>query len=325
MVQRSGSLTDHSEEKEMIRFIQSRKYILTIVLALGAMGIEFYYSICGGSCSYLRGDVFGIGLQYIGIVFMIAVIVLSITKKDLLLLLLLSAGVGVEIYLVGFQVWFDTYCMYCLIFGGVLVAQFSINFDRKKWKTALLCMVAALLIFPLVFHGSVTPSYAADEVMPPTFGRGPTQVRLYTDYFCPPCRTMEANIEPVLLELVNKDLITLTFIDTPFYQYSSMYAKYFLYAMHEKKDIDTALTTWNVLITSAAQNIRDKTKLEDALRNKTVAFRTFETKPVLDTFGALLQIDKIEATPSCVVEKSGRKALYKGGADVVLALEKLRK
>ncbi len=61
----------YCEEEEMIPFIQSKKYILTIVLALIAMGIEFYYSICAGSCSYLKGDIFGIGLQYIGIAFMV--------------------------------------------------------------------------------------------------------------------------------------------------------------------------------------------------------------------------------------------------------------
>ena len=117
------------ERGTMIRFIQSKRHILTIVLALIAIGIEFYYSICAGSCSYLNGDIFGIGLQYVGIAFMVCVIVLSILKKDLLLLALLSAGVGVEIYLVGFQIWHNTYCVYCLIFGGVLMVQFFINFD----------------------------------------------------------------------------------------------------------------------------------------------------------------------------------------------------
>ena len=72
MAQRNGNSDEtYCEEEEMIPFIQSKKYILTIVLALIAMGIEFYYSICAGSCSYLKGDIFGIGLQYIGIAFMV--------------------------------------------------------------------------------------------------------------------------------------------------------------------------------------------------------------------------------------------------------------
>ncbi len=309
----------------MIEFVRSKRHLFNIVLALIAIGVEYYYTTCETSCSYLKGDIFGIGLQYVGIVFMVSIIILSVMKKDLLLLMLLSAGVGVEIYLVGFQIWFNTYCIYCLIFGGLLVTQFVINLERKKWNIAVLFMAAALLIFPLVFHGSVTPSYAAEDVTPPTFGKGSIQVRLYTDYFCSPCRAMEPNIEPVLVELVKKDMITLTFIDTPFYQYSSMYTKYFLYAMTVKKDINTALTARNVLIAAATQNVRDAARLEEALKSKAVVFRAFDTKPILDAFGALLRSDKIEATPSCVIEQNGKNALYKGSTDIVSALEKLRK
>jgi len=56
--------------------------------------LEVYYSICGGACSYLSGNLFGIGLQHIGIAFMALVILLSIIK-DLLFVIALCAGVGV--------------------------------------------------------------------------------------------------------------------------------------------------------------------------------------------------------------------------------------
>jgi uncharacterized membrane protein len=160
------------ERGTMIRFIQSKRHILTIVLALIAVGIEYYYSICENSCSYLQGDIFGIGLQYVGIAFMVCTIVLSILKKDLLLLFLLSAGVGVEIYLVGFQIWNNTYCLYCLAFGGVLVAQFFINVDWKWRKLILAFILAALLLFPIFFHGSVTPVYESSLVSLPVISQG---------------------------------------------------------------------------------------------------------------------------------------------------------
>ena len=309
----------------MIRFIQSKKYILTIVLALIAMGIEFYYSICAGSCSYLKGDIFGIGLQYIGIAFMVVSSLLSILKKDLLLLLLLSAGVGVEIYLVGFQIWHNTYCVYCLIFGGVLVVQFLINLDWKKKKMVFVVMAAALLIFPIFFHGSVTPVYAAEDLAPPTFGKGPIQVRLYADYFCPPCQNLSAKTGPILADMVKRNVITLTFIDTPFYKHSSTYARYFLYAMQEKKDIDTALTVRDTLFTAARQNITDTAKLEETLKSKQIQFRNYEVKPIFDQYGVLLQKDKVDATPSCMIEQDGKKELSVGDGDILKALEKLKK
>jgi hypothetical protein len=309
----------------MIRFIQSKKYILTIVLALIAMGIEFYYSICGGSCSYLRGDIFGIDLQYIGIAFMVIVIILSSIKKDLFLLVLLSAGVGAEIYLVGFQIWYSTYCVYCLIFGGVLVVQFFINLDWQKKKKVFVMMAVVLLIFPFVFHGSVTPVYAADDVSPPIFGKGPIQVRLYADYFCPPCQNLSAKAGPILADMVKRNVITLTFIDTPFYKHSSTYARYFLYAMQEKKDIDTALMVRDTLFTAAKQNITDTAKLEETIKSKQIQFRNYEVRPIFDQYGVLLKKDKVDATPSCMIEQDGKKDLSVGDGDILKALEKLKK
>ena len=309
----------------MIRFIQSKKYALTIILSLIAMGIEFYYSICGGSCSYLRGDIFGVGLQYIGITFMVVVIILSIIKKALLLLMLLSAGVGVEIYLVGFQIWHNTYCVYCIIFGGVLVVQFFINLDWKKKKMAFVLMAAALLIFPFVFHGSLTPVYAAEDLAPPRFGKGPIQVRLYADYFCPPCQSLSAKTGPILADMVKRNIITLTFVDTPFYKHSSAYARYFLYAMHEKKDIDTVLTVRDTLFTAARQNITDTVKLEETLKRKKIQFKTFEVNPIFDQYSVQYQKDRIDGTPSCVIERGGMKELVIGDGDILKALEKLKK
>jgi len=309
----------------MVSLIRSKRYALNILLALIAIGVEYYYTTCDTACSYLKGDIFGIGLQYIGIAFMVVVIILSILKKDLLLLLLLSAGVGVEIYLVGFQIWHDTYCVYCLIFGGVLVLQFLINLDRQRKKEMFITIAVALLVFPLIFKGSVTPVYAAEDVLLPTFGKGPVQVRLYSDYFCPPCRALSPKMGPVVTDLVKRNIISLTFIDTPYYKYSSMYARYFLYAMQEKHDIDTALSVRNTLFSSSGANITDAVKLEEVFKNKGIQFRTFEVKPIFDLYSAQLQRDKVEATPSCVIEQNGKKEIYKGDRDITTALERLLK
>ena len=65
----------------------------------------------------------------------------------------------------------------------------------------------------------------------PPFGSGTIKVRLYTDYFCPPCRDMEPDLEPLLLDLVKDGTIHLTFIDVPTSQHTTLYARYFLYAL----------------------------------------------------------------------------------------------
>ena len=145
----------------MTKFRDRRlQYPITIVLSLAAIGIEYFYSACETACSSLRGDIFGIELQYIGIGYMAALIALAILRQDVFLLILLSVGVGVEFYLVGFQIWHNTYCDYCLVFAGLLVLQFIVNFDRRKWKLILLPMAGALILFTIVFKGYAMPVYA---------------------------------------------------------------------------------------------------------------------------------------------------------------------
>lgn len=135
------------------------KRIINIILALAAVGLEVYYSICGGSCSYLRGTIFGIDLQYIGIAFMALVVLLSILKQDLALFVMISAAVGIEFYLIGFQVWYDTYCPYCLAFGGIVFVLYAVNFIRRHFFYSLFYMAMGLIGFALVFKGSVAPTY----------------------------------------------------------------------------------------------------------------------------------------------------------------------
>jgi uncharacterized membrane protein len=136
-----------------------KKYVINIALSAIAIGVIVFYSICGNSCSYLKGDILGIELQYIGIAFMAGLILLNVLKKDVLILICLSAGIGIEIYLLGFQVIHDKYCPYCLVFGAILLAQFILSF---RWSNKWLALSSAILgfaLFALLFQGSAFPSY----------------------------------------------------------------------------------------------------------------------------------------------------------------------
>lgn len=137
-----------------------QRYLINIVLACLAIGLEIYYSICGGSCSYLRGTLLGVDLQYVGMAYMFCIIFLSLLRKDTLLIILLSAGAGIEFYLIGFQVWYDTYCPYCLAFAAILFVLFLLNFQRRHKMLCAVTMVLALILFSLFFKGSLAPSYS---------------------------------------------------------------------------------------------------------------------------------------------------------------------
>jgi len=144
----------------MISLLRARKRTLNVLLSLSAIGLEVFYRICAGSCSYLRGSVFGVDLTYVGILFALLLIVLNLLKRDLIILILLSAGVGVEIVLVAFQVRHDVYCPYCLAFAGIVLLLFVLNVDVRRKLLIALAVVTGFLAFTLFFKGSVVPTYS---------------------------------------------------------------------------------------------------------------------------------------------------------------------
>lgn len=186
------------------------------------------------------------------------------------------------------------------------------------------CVVTVLVVFAVAFRCSAAPAYA-EEVPLSTFGSGKTAVRLYTDYFCPPCKAMEPSLEPVIADLVQENIVTFTFVDMPYYQLSSLYARYFLYALNEKKDFGHALAVRNALIEASNKKISDAAKLEEFLKEKGIKIKPFDPKPTFDLFGKYLRDDKIKATPSCVIEKDGKMETSVGGFDIIQALQKLKK
>lgn len=148
-------------------WVRRRRYMINIVLACIAVALEIYYSICGGACSYLKGSILGINLEYVGIAYMACIALLSILKRDMLLLVLISAGVGIEFYLIGFQVWYNTYCTYCLAFAAVVFVLFFLNFDRDRKMLSIISMAFALTLFSIFFNGSLVPSYSYTLQIPP--------------------------------------------------------------------------------------------------------------------------------------------------------------
>jgi hypothetical protein len=193
--------------------------------------------------------------------------------------------------------------------------------ERSMKKALIGRVVLSILVFTICL---AAPQGRAQEARVSTFGEGKITARLYTDYFCAPCNDMEPRIEPIVTELERDKIIKLTFIDTPFNRYSSLYARYFLYAMNEKKTLDNALFVRRALIEAAAKRIVDAQKLEAFLNEKKIAFRPFDVKPVFNMLSAYLKQDEIDRTPTCVIEMNGKTYKHNGTSDITAALETLR-
>jgi len=202
-----------------------------------------------------------------------------------------------------------------------LILLFLFNFERSKKIIITVSIMIGFIIFSLLFEGSVTPVYA-DETLMTSFGKGRIEVRIYTDYFCHPCRAVERRLEPLIRSLIKKKKITIVFVDTPIHSQTPLYARYFLYALNENRDFDSALHVRSVLFEAAKQDITENEKLEDFLRQKGIKLKLFDTKPVFATLSSYLREDAINATPTCVIYDRGHKEKFTG-PDIIKALEGL--
>jgi thiol:disulfide interchange protein DsbA len=301
--------------------MEAKKKWLNIILPIAGIAIVFLYMICEGSCEYLEGSLMGLSLHYLGIIYMGILLIAHLLKKLEVSLFLLSSGLGAEVQLLAFQIQNDVFCSYCLSFGAVILVLFLLNFERSRKIFISVSLVLGLILFAIFFKGSATPAYAEDIVVP-SFGSGKTQVRLYTDYFCKPCRALEPSIEPLIINLVEKESITITFIDTPIHPQTTLYAKYFLYILNENKEFKHALHARSVLFEAAKAQIKQSEKLEAFIKKEGLSFKPFNTEVTLKIFSDSLKKDKIKATPTCVIYKGGKRETFTGH-DIKSALEKL--
>jgi len=190
---------------------------------------------------------------------------------------------------------------------------------KKLWGVIVVIAVLGFISVPPLFaQGRPTAPF-------PTYGAGAIQVRLYTDYFCPPCRAMEAPVEPVLRDLLKRKIITLTLVDTPFNRYSPLFARYFLYALKGKNDFEHALKVRNILFEAATDaQITTKEQLEEIFKSKAIPYAAFEPKPVFNRYNVLITEDNIRSTPTCVIIRGGKKETFVGNQDIVKALKHLQ-
>jgi thiol:disulfide interchange protein DsbA len=194
----------------------------------------------------------------------------------------------------------------------------------KLKKTGTLLTICFLLVFAGVAFGESIPGETKDNLPFPSYGNGKVIVRVYTDYFCPPCRAAEPELEPLLIDLVKSKKITVIFVDTPIYKDSQIYAKYFLYAINKTNEFEYANRTRSILFEAAVNKISGKEALEEFLKAKGIAFTTFDATSVLKRLNALLQEDKVDATPSCVIVKDGKSEKKVGGGEILKAIKAIQ-
>lgn len=172
------------EGSGILKFIDRHRRIINISLCLLGLMVVILYYFCGSTCLYLAGTVFGVDLKIWGLIYFSVFCLIAILRQHTLGCLLLAAGLGGEIFLIGYQVLHRTYCPYCLILALIIAVLFVINLDKRKATMALLSVVLGF-IFLLAFFQSIPLKIETGGQTLPSFGRGEVKVRLYTSFIKP--------------------------------------------------------------------------------------------------------------------------------------------
>jgi hypothetical protein len=183
--------------------------------------------------------------------------------------------------------------------------------------------VLTVFVFVGLFCGDAAAQSGDFSLL--TFGSGKVKVRLYSDYFCGACSKLEPALDEVVGDLVKKNKITLTFVDTPVHKHSPLYARYFLFILNEKKDLQHALAARAALFEAAQQvKITEAEKLEEFLKKKGIKFAPFDVAPAFRGLEGFFREDKIKATPTCVIITGTKKELFQGTNPIITELGKLK-
>lgn len=191
-------------------------------------------------------------------------------------------------------------------------------------KFRVLFSVCLFTVFAMQAFGESIPGATKDGMPFPSYGIGKVVVRMYADYFCPPCRAVLPELVPLLDDLIKSKKITVVFVDTPIYKDSQLYARYFLYALNKKNDFEYALRARSVLFEAAGSKISGKEALEEFMKGKGIDFTPFDATPVLKKLNTLLQEDKVTGTPSCVIAKDETSEKKVGGGEILKALKAMK-
>lgn len=185
----------------------------------------------------------------------------------------------------------------------------------------ILLTIICLILNPFLVK---TDKIWAEEFNFPQFGHGRVKVRLYTDYFCSPCRDMEPGIEPVLIELVKEGTIQLVLVDVPTSRHTALYAMYFLFSLGANKDIDSAIRARRALFEAAEKKVSEGGQLIALFKEKGIGFKAVDPYPVFNLWNQYMQEDQVHSTPTCVIIEGRNKETYRGNLDIPKALEKLK-
>lgn len=192
------------------------------------------------------------------------------------------------------------------------------------------CLAALLLgglLLSFIFSGSLISAWGQGIFRAiPSWGSGPYEVTLFTDYFCGPCRRIDTKAETLLKELLATRQVRLAFVDVPFTRVSPIYARYYLYVVNANANASYVLYVRKRLF-DAAQDRRIQTEeaLIAYLEENKISWTVFDEKSVFPLVNRIIKDNKINATPTCIIKfASADQKKYIGSDEIWAGLTALQ-
>ena len=188
-------------------------------------------------------------------------------------------------------------------------------------KTHLFLPFLLPVVFCYLFITFISPAPAADTDKGniPSYGQGPREVLIFSDYFCPPCQALEPKLEPVLDELYQKGNVKIPFVDTPMHKETLLFARF--YTMPPRRWRLRGCNACHAVLFALAgkENVFwiDE-RIEETFRKEKIAFTPFDFRTVQPELNRLIREHRVDATPTCVILSPGAEARKYIGADDIL-------
>ncbi len=194
--------------------------------------------------------------------------------------------------------------------------------DRPRMRFRV---ISAILFF-IIFSSLGMPGRSSAEAAADIFsrGRGPTEVLVFTDYFCPPCQAVEPYLEKGLAEL-HRSGVKVTFVDKPLHAQTPLYSRYFLYAAKKADRFEEVLRIRRILFDLAkSRKVEAEGQLIAEMKANKVRLGLFDVQPVFGQWMELIRRYAVRSTPTCVVLRPGQEpSTFSGTGKIPEGIDRL--
>jgi protein-disulfide isomerase len=184
----------------------------------------------------------------------------------------------------------------------------------------MLTSVLWALLVPIISSSAEPPESIFSR------GSGPIEILVFTDYFCPPCQTIEPYMESALADL-DRLGARITFIDKPIHRMSPLYSKYFLYAAKPANNLAEILHIRGVLSNIAkTKAVHSEPELIQKLKESNIKLVLLDVKPIFDRWVQLIERFGVRSTPTCIVRRPGKEmSVFTGSRGIRKGIDLLLK